>query len=344
MDLRHSPTPTTRPVARYRHLSGFTLLELIVVLTIMGFLIAMVAPKLANVAGSAVDTVCDTNQNRLRGFLDISITQQNTLPNKLVSPVVIDSADAPTPGFAAGAKVGSGGNVYVKDGQNIKAVSDNDPDNGQDILSDEFAERNQLHTHILNAAEATELRKLGLAKVLVYGKTNGAGAAGTELSERYVETDVAAGVPVLMVGSGAASAAADIPVGAVANGAEFGHPELIYRIILGISGDASIKSDDGLIQNAPSCPGGLQNSKNVEYNWYNIVLPRLAATQARLAAGAVKILAEVESDVGQKKADVVIAKTGSGIEAEPLWKFTSLCPEGHEWPEAESSTWTLNLP
>ncbi len=51
---------------------GFTLLEILVVLTIMGFLIAMVAPRLAGISGDAVDTVCDTNQNQngyLYGFL-----------------------------------------------------------------------------------------------------------------------------------------------------------------------------------------------------------------------------------------------------------------------------------
>ncbi len=44
---------------------GFTLLEILVVLTIMGFLIAMVAPRLAGISSSAVDTVCDSNQNRM---------------------------------------------------------------------------------------------------------------------------------------------------------------------------------------------------------------------------------------------------------------------------------------
>ena len=48
---------------------GFTLLEILVVLTIMGFLIAMVAPRLAGIGNSAVDTVCDTNQNRMVTYM-----------------------------------------------------------------------------------------------------------------------------------------------------------------------------------------------------------------------------------------------------------------------------------
>ncbi|MCK5228851.1 MAG: prepilin-type N-terminal cleavage/methylation domain-containing protein, partial [Desulfobulbaceae bacterium] len=50
---------------KMRNNKGFTLLEILVVLTIMGFLIAMVGPKLAGMSDGAVDTVCDSNQNRM---------------------------------------------------------------------------------------------------------------------------------------------------------------------------------------------------------------------------------------------------------------------------------------
>lgn len=62
---------------------GFTLLEILVVLTIMGFLIAMVAPRLAGISGSAVDTVCDTNQNRMVTYMSSFFEKTNRYPNKL---------------------------------------------------------------------------------------------------------------------------------------------------------------------------------------------------------------------------------------------------------------------
>ena len=47
--------PTNRLVK-----GGFTLIEILVVLVIMGFLVAMVAPKLANITDGAIDTTCES--------------------------------------------------------------------------------------------------------------------------------------------------------------------------------------------------------------------------------------------------------------------------------------------
>jgi prepilin-type N-terminal cleavage/methylation domain-containing protein len=321
---------------------GFTLLELIIVLVIMGFLIAMVAPKLAGVAGSAVDTVCDTNQNRLRGFVNVSTTQVGKLPTKLTSPVIGANAfDGATdftlaPGFAAGAPLDDSTLIWGTTDDGFRAVSDADPTNGQDFLAAEFQERNHLHVHILSADEAAELKALGLSKVLTYAKTN---AAPDDFEEQYIETSIAAGVPVLMVGTGAATDAVDAAFTGLVDGAEYGHPELIGRIVMGVSPDAALVVD-GLIENAPSCPGGLQNEANAQYNWYNLILPRLAATVDR-ANYPGSVITVTSEDNGQVKT-IDLNDAGEEGEGQPIWKTSSACPEGHQWPEAETSMWEIN--
>ena len=48
---------------------GFTLLEMLVVIMIMGFLLAMIAPRFAGIFGDSEDTICDSNIKITRQFL-----------------------------------------------------------------------------------------------------------------------------------------------------------------------------------------------------------------------------------------------------------------------------------
>ena len=110
---------------------GFTLLEILVVLTIMGFLIAMVAPRLAGIGNDAVDTVCDTNQNRMVTYLSAYFQQTDgSLPDNLTNLVAVDGTSS----------------------QEVAVISDGDPDDGKmGVLSNEFAVRNNFNAHMLCA-------------------------------------------------------------------------------------------------------------------------------------------------------------------------------------------------
>lgn len=308
---------------------AFTLLELIVVLGIMGFIIAMVAPRLAGLIGGAVDTVCDTNQNRLRGFISTSVNQTGRLPNKLVSVVRVVS-------HTAVAGIGNADTWGAVDAVTTASgfVSDEDPANGAEVLAAEFAVRNHFGIHYLNADEAKELRQMGITKALVLEVKDGDGDGTADDPEAYREVDVKIGLPVLMVGGASANAAADVTAVDVVAGQEFGAPGTIYKMIFGISQDSTL-TKDGIIENAPNCPGGIQNADNCTFNWYTIIAPRLEATIARLAAAAPTSVDATGIETGQKK-------TFALDEAEEVFQYSTQCPEGHKWPEPEEDNWTID--
>ena len=102
----------------FKNEKGFTLLEILVVLTIMGFLIAMVAPRLAGISGGAVDTVCDSNQNRMITYMSSYFEQTNRFPNKLTNLVNEDTATAP--------------NYFIPE------ISNQDPDDGAETFAKEL--------------------------------------------------------------------------------------------------------------------------------------------------------------------------------------------------------------
>ncbi|MCK5162602.1 MAG: type II secretion system protein, partial [Desulfobacula sp.] len=67
----------------FKNKQGFTLLEILVVLTIMGFLIAMVAPRLAGISTNASETVCNSSKYRIKTFMSSFYEQYNRYPNKV---------------------------------------------------------------------------------------------------------------------------------------------------------------------------------------------------------------------------------------------------------------------
>lgn len=296
-----------------RNNKGFTILELVVVIAIMGFLVSMIAPRFAGVVGGAVDPVCDTNQQRLVGILGTYTEQNNSLPNKVTTLI-------PDAGVNAGATVdeyvdGLSTNDWYWNGD--KAIEDA-------TFSEEFIARNHMHVHTLNADEAKELKQLGISQVI--SLENGA------------EANVAAGVNVLMIGAGAPDATNPISLANtdMAAGAEYGESDQMYRILLGF-GDRSDLVTEGLVSAAGLCPGGVQNEDNVAYNNYNIVLPRLQATVDRLdttVGSEAPTSLTLVSDTGETRAEDL-------TEVQEAWQFATQCPEGHKWPASDAEIWTV---
>jgi prepilin-type N-terminal cleavage/methylation domain-containing protein len=348
-----------------RNQAGFTLLEILVVLVIMGFLIAMVAPRLANISGGAVDTICDTNQNRMVSYLSTYFEKTNRFPDNLTN-LVEETADA----------------TYQ-----IPAISDDDPSNGAETLAQEFNNRNHFRIHYLNDAEAAELKSMGIVNVFNLNAYDAYDATGAAIKSGYDNT--ATGPNDVLLATSVTKApkmeAMSIPtdtattpfaVAMVAMGADssgsftgnthtdergWGEPEFFGRIVLGTGPECGlIKS--GIIANAAHCPGGIQNTDNVTYNDYNVVLPRLAATVARTdyadgitdndtATDGIQVTAlSYESDnepaasYDYSAADNTYKLRSFTIsEAQETWQYHTQCPEGHMYPEDDGEFWGINM-
>lgn len=298
---------------------GFTLIELIIVIAIMGFLVAMIAPRLAQVGAGASTAVCDTNQQRLNQVLGAYTEQHNQLPNRLTNLVV----ERGTTGYFPTTEA-----WYV---------DNNDRADGKEVLSRDMQDMVHLHLHELNAAEAAELRGLGVSRVFNLNANEGAvdglniaapiEGSGLGDSRAFMrEVDVAAGVNVLMIGAGHDGAVWTNNLGATA---EWGNPDLAYRIVLGVGPDSELVTRK-LIQSAALCPAGMQRADHFAYNNYNLVVPRLEATVDRTLPVA-SINATHEN--GQTKS-VTFA-------AEEVWQFTTLCPEGCQLMDDDTPAWTI---
>ena len=344
---------------------GFTLLEILVVLTIMGFLIAMVAPRLAGISGDAVDTVCDTNQNRMVTYMSTYYEQTNRFPSKLTNLVITDQAAGPLDQTT----------VYQ-----IPAVSNQDPDDGAEVLANELYGRNHFHIHYLDADEADELKNMGIVKLFNLNDYSGMylpdGTPKNLAELALLDNDVAMAlvaaerpsmepvtpelsatlrVGVAMFGCGMDNAGAWVATNATERG--WGEPDNFGRIVLGMGTECGLITS-GVISNAAHCPGGIQNADNVTYNDYILLLPRLEATSARMT-GAAPITALIpgatnlgciayddEPTVGYAypaNADNYRARDFDITEAQEGWQFATMCPEGHMYPADDEEFWGVDL-
>jgi prepilin-type N-terminal cleavage/methylation domain-containing protein len=329
---------------------GFTLLEILVVLTIMGFLIAMVAPRLAGISGGAVDTVCDTNQNRMCGYMATFYETTHRYPNKLTNLVIVD-----------------GSATYQ-----IPVASNQDPDDGAEVLANELYARNHFHIHYLNDDEAAELKDMGIVTVFNLNDYSGMSDTGTA-AIAGVPNDVpvnnvpltsressmhskplAGAVGVAMVGCGNSNAAG-LTWAAASTERGWGEPANFARIVLGMGPECGLITS-GVISNAAHCPGGIQNADNVTYNDYILLLPRLEATAARTTltmlggTDASELEAIAYDDAPDASgydysinANNYKVRTFDITAAQEGWQFATMCPEGHMYPADDEEFWGVDL-
>jgi prepilin-type N-terminal cleavage/methylation domain-containing protein len=319
--------------------SGFTLMELLMVIVILGFLLGMLVPRLASVTGDAIDNVCDSNNKGIRYFTKTFLDQKGHLPNNMINLVNLTDG-----GYA------------------LPNVEDRDVDNGAETLAREFYVRNHPQLHTLTADEAEELiSELGIATVRNLNDFDGSGhltndVPGTAVTAQAAQAaasgddgrplhpvTINTGIGVAMIGDiGTAPTAATWASG---SGTDYpmGNPNWYGRIILGVGKDCELVTS-GMIQAAALCPGGVQNADNVTYNHYCIILPRLATTAGDIetllggtpadANGYVLTFADSADTTSGEEMEVQIA-------AQESWEFDFTCPEGHKWPDNDHDEWDL---
>jgi len=341
---------------------GFTLLEILVVLTIMGFLIAMVAPRLAGISGSAVDTVCDSNQNRMVTYMSSFYEQTNHFPSKLTNLVITDQAAGP---------------LNATTDYQIPAVSNQDPEDEAEVLANELYSRNHFHIHYLDADEADELKNMGIVKLFNLNDYSGMylpdGTLKTLAELALLDNDVAMVLvaderPSMEPVTPEFSATLRVGVAMVGVGhdgtnwvsateeRDWGEPANFGRIVLGMGTECGLITS-GVISNAAHCPGGIQNAANVTYNDYILLLPRLEATAARMdsvvplgtiaAPTAVGCIAYDDEPTPvyayPANADNYRARDFNITGAQAMWQFATMCPEGHMYPADDEEFWGVDI-
>lgn len=267
---------------------GFTLLEILVVLTIMGFLIAMVAPRLADISGSATATVCDSSKYRIKTYMSSFYEQYNRYPNLVTNLVMTD---------------GTGANTAT-DGYQIPYCSNDDPDDGPEVLAYGHNKMYKFMIHRLNAAEASELINLGITTVLNLNDyaadadgLDGAAADGrdggtwrvsnwadiTTITDKMPSNQICnieEGVGVAMCGCGIDLAGTGLSYVQVERA--WAEEDIFARMIFGLGPESELVTS-GIVNNAAHCPGSIQNADNFTCGIYYLILPRLEATADRLA-------------------------------------------------------------
>ena len=222
---------------------------------------------------------------------------------------------------------------------------------------------------------------MGISQLMVLNDADGSDAqfaAGALTGLPMELVDVAAGIGVLMVGAGNEGDAAgtgawaggdsdmdtsyagyDVVVAVMTGLAEpsglngdHGNPYWMYRIMAGVGPDCQLVTE-GIVMNAAGCPGGLQNSDNVTYNLYCMILRRLEATMGydqdggdvtttgatslrETTPGLPAIITATDADSGE-------VKEWDFMTAQPAYMFEATCPEGHKWPDNETDMWAITF-
>lgn len=225
-------------------------------LAVIGFLLAMLAPRLSGVAMEASETVGQTNMARLAAYLTNNLQHNGRYPAGMINIV----------------SVGTSGEYYKP------MVSDGDPEEPE-VLAASMDERHRFHVHYLNGAEAAELRSLGVVRVFSYNSPYDRNPALGNHAPHMQQVD--AGVAVLMTGGGVDSGGSFVVDSA--HEISRAHPDQMFRIVLGLGPECELVTN-GMVHNVPLCLETSLGPVNYGWKFYSLLLPRLQATAQRLVA------------------------------------------------------------
>jgi len=225
---------------------GFTLLEMLMTMTVLGFLIAMTAPRLAGTTAEGLRTVTRTNMARLVGLITSEYQRSGRYPSGMVNIVSVDSATGD----------------YHK-----PMLSDQDPETGPEVLSEKMDKRHRFRIHYLNQAEADELRAMGVLHVFNYNSPYDRDVVpGSPKME-----PVMAGIAVLMTGGGDVDGNGSIDATEIdVTEAGRAHPDELFRMAFGLGDETSLVKR-GLIFGPSTCPESGMDPVNYDWKWYSLL-------------------------------------------------------------------------
>ena len=331
----------------------FTTLELLIVLAVIGFFVAMIGPKLVGVIVKSQERIDDGNLDELASTVSRwQSSQPGQFPNSLLNAVYFTGDDA------------SLGNhtLYLFPSMAEK----NQPQDGAEWLSYSFVQRVRPYLHQLSSAEVDELRGMGITRIVLLERDT---AQGTQR-----EVDLVPGMRVMMVGAGKVSDGPSIwychatpnnysdygPLYALPQADESGsqaipvygedgiaYPDLLYRILLAVGPECELLTD-GTLANAPQSPVALSESDHYKFGYYFIVLPRLRATVAQvnpLGPTFIRLPKLVRADYDHEgvsdRREWVTADIQGEAEQTP-GQFTVLSPEGYRLDDQREANWDID--
>ncbi|ERP31224.1 type II secretion system protein [Chitinivibrio alkaliphilus] len=301
-------------VKALRSNAGFTLIELLVVIVILGFLVGMLAPRLASIIDDRVlDTVCGSNQRTGVQYIDVFRQQEGRYPSGLI-------------------------NLVVQDGDGVAdfadLVWDEDPET-VGLFDEELEDHLKPGNWGMNEAEVEELRNLGITMYRMMnqydGYNFGEGIEEENRRERLARVRLreaeSATATVLMAGRARINNGDPItdPLNADnfgwPEGSDISIPEFIGSFIFGL-GETSELVTGGYVQSTALCPEAAQLD-NVIYGYYSLVLPRLQATSDRLF-GDNEVYAKFVAEDDDTRTEIFALHEGLAE-----WNYAVVCTHGH---------------
>lgn len=307
---------------------GFTLLEILVVPAVLGFLIAMIDPRFGGIVSESQTTVTQQNLTDMVSYITVNLQNFGKYPSGVVNLVSVDSC----------------GTYYRP------MVSDQDPYNGVEVLSHALNERQRLCIHYLNAAEEAELYSLGGVYVYNYNSPYDRDVPShSSYMGKITVTEAAAGMAVLMTGGGDSDGDGTIESDEVDTAeTDRSHPDELFRILLGLGPETTLITND-VVQNAATYPEGGAGPLNYAWEYYNLLLPRLLATEHRLsnddplADGGDVTAYAVNGEAGTVELAVARKRTVNVYDRQPEAFFTVMDAEGATRPNGETVDWGIDF-
>ncbi len=318
--------------------SGFTLMELLIVIAILGLLLGLIAPRLGGITASTADNVCDTNNKGIRGMTALFLETNGTLPSGLTNMVEYSAADT----------------AVLASIQNAATPYDADAGTGEEVISAAFAGRNYPGLYEISQAEFQDLAALGVTTV--HNLVGWDATAATPAARAMHEGNLAAGSPVMMLGVGGGDTPALVDINSAdyfdampgatstfgADGTIAGNPSWWGRIAMAVNDKCDLVTS-GLITASALCPTAVLAEGLFSHEEFFIILPRLQGTVDRADMIALAGTIANTSWVAATEGGTAIANGElvevAYLEAQEAWQFEVACPEGHKWPAPDAEAW-----
>lgn len=284
--------------------SGFTLMELLIVISVLGLMLGVLTPRLGGIIDNVAGTLCDTNKKNVRHYTQMFLNKTTSLPDGLT-------------------------NLVDDDGVALPSKENSDVD-GAEAICGEFWTRNRPGLYQLDAAEVEELADMGITTVYNLNAGNGT---------RMNKEPLVVGESVAMMGiafDGADYSYTGDGTNTVDDGIlTIGNPSFIGRIMLALNDRCGLV-EKGYIQASPLCPHSLLAKDDYTFQHYVIVLPRLQATVDNLVGtlggltAGTPLVFTMEGDTEEVEVE---------FEAQDSWNFDVSSPEGRRWPDYRGGVW-----